>query len=417
MVTRVVFVPFLFCTAVFVDATSATGLRYRPGLKVVNHVETLGMAGTSYSPYSKVRDSNPMKNIDVPMVPFQPLQPGQSVRGDDSFPLASPMQTAPYPFTAKAPEVEGIGGITDKEGMRIANNDFVQAPDSYIEKFDNISPKNETCGQYDSPGSKTCTRRAMRKTIAATVSNLDDGIKTVVDALKRAGMYEDTLIIYSSDNGGPPNGTNNNMMNNFPLRSGKGSSFEGGIRAAGFIHGKGLQRTGINNGLFHVTDWYKTLLQAAAGATDKKVRVLMKENEMPWKDGDGLANWNVLSSADPHAPSVRTELVIAAQAEGSDLKTHALRQGDFKIIWNANLMYGNNWWYLPPGKAWNYSDSLTIKCSEPPKDISDNICDQDFPRSPCLYNISADPCEHHNLARHCLTTRWTWSKTKNLPKR
>ena len=279
-----------------------------------------------------------------------------------------------------------------------ANNDFVQAPDSYIEKFDNISPKNETCGQYDSPGSKTCTRRAMRKTIAATVSNLDDGIKTVVDALKRAGMYEDTLIIYSSDNGGPPNGTNNNMMNNFPLRSGKGSSFEGGIRAAGFIHGKGLQRTGINNGLFHVTDWYKTLLQAAAGATDKKVRVMMKENEMPWKDGDGLANWNVLSSADPHAPSVRTELVIAAQAEGSDLKTHALRQGDFKIIWNANLMYGNNWWYLPPGKAWNYSDSLTIKCSEPPKDISDNICDQDFPRSPCLYNISADPCEHHNLA-------------------
>ena len=126
MVTRVVFVPFLFCTAVFVDTTSATGLRYRPGLKVVNHVETLGMAGTSYSPYSKVRDSNPMKNIDVPMVPFQPLQPGQSVRGDDSFPLASPMQTAPYPFTAKAPEVKGIGGITDKEGMRMFD---VSSPD------------------------------------------------------------------------------------------------------------------------------------------------------------------------------------------------------------------------------------------------------------------------------------------------
>ena len=140
----------------------------------------------------------------------------------------------------------------------------------------------------------------MRKTIAATVSSLDDGIKTVVDALKSAGMYEDTLIVYSSDNGGPPNGTDSNMMNNFPLRSGKGSAFEGGIRAAGFVHGKGLKRTGINDGMFHVTDWYKTLVQAAASGAKTKAQLLMKENEMPWKDGDGLENWNMLSSANPH---------------------------------------------------------------------------------------------------------------------
>ena len=280
-----------------------------------------------------------------------------------------------------------------------ANNDFVQAPASYINRFNHISPENETCGQYDPPGSHSCNHRAMRKTIAATVSALDDGIKTVVDALKNTGMYEDTLIVYSSDNGGPPNGTNNNMMNNFPLRSGKGSAWEGGIRAAGFIHGKGLQRTGISNALFHVTDWYKTLLQAAAGNNaESDVHVITKVNEMPWKDGDGVANWDALSSADQHASSARTELVIAAQAEGSALKTHALRQGDFKIIWNANLMYGNNWWYLPPDKAWNYSDTLTVKCSKPPTDISDNICNEDFPHNPCLYNISADPCEHYNVA-------------------
>ena len=39
------------------------------------------------------------------------------------------------------------------------------------------------------------------------------------------------LFLYTStDNGGPTDGTNNNMMNNFPLRSGKGETFEGGIR-------------------------------------------------------------------------------------------------------------------------------------------------------------------------------------------
>ena len=118
--------------AMIVHAATATGLRnkagqgYRPGLKIVNHVETLGMPGTSYSPYSKVRNSNPVKDIEAPLVPFQPLQPGQSVRGDDSFPLASPMQTAPYPMVAKAPEVEGMGGVTDKEGMKMYD---VSAPD------------------------------------------------------------------------------------------------------------------------------------------------------------------------------------------------------------------------------------------------------------------------------------------------
>ena len=76
----------------------------------------------------------------------------------------------------------------------------------------------------------------MRKTCAATLAVVDDAIKSIVDNLKEVNMYENTIIIYSSDNGGPPNGTNNNMMNNWPLRSGKGSCWEGGIRAASFIH-------------------------------------------------------------------------------------------------------------------------------------------------------------------------------------
>ena len=44
------------------------------------------------------------------------------------------------------------------------------------------------------------------------------------------------LFLYTStDNGGPTDGTNNNMMNNFPLRSGKGETFEGGIRKKFFF--------------------------------------------------------------------------------------------------------------------------------------------------------------------------------------
>ena len=42
----------------------------------------------------------------------------------------------------------------------------------------------------------------------------------VIVALERAGMHDNSLVIFSTDNGGPTDGTNNNMMNNFPLRSG-----------------------------------------------------------------------------------------------------------------------------------------------------------------------------------------------------
>jgi hypothetical protein len=95
--------------------------KYRPGLRIVNHVETLGVPGTSYSALSSVNQRNAYPE-DAPMMPFQPLQPGQSVRGDDSFPLASPMSIMPEKFTAKPPTVSGLGGVTDEEGANVYDN-------------------------------------------------------------------------------------------------------------------------------------------------------------------------------------------------------------------------------------------------------------------------------------------------------
>jgi arylsulfatase A-like enzyme len=66
-----------------------------------------------------------------------------------------------------------------------------------------------------------------RKTYAAMVSAVDDGVGAVLDKLQQLNLTENTLVIFLSDNGGPEN---DNGSDNGLLRAGKGSLFEGGIR-------------------------------------------------------------------------------------------------------------------------------------------------------------------------------------------
>jgi arylsulfatase A-like enzyme len=298
------------------------------------------------------------------------------------------------------------------QGAHSANNKFVQAPAALLARDDihAISP-DKTCGQWELPmlNPATCDKVAMRKTIAATVVAIDEAVGVVEQALKDAGMWDNTLIVFSTDNGGPTDGTNNNMMNNFPLRSGKGETFEGGIRAVGFMHGAGLSPGVVgktSSVLHHVSDWYKTLV-AAADAADSDTAAAplsLKPNERPFIDGDGLDNWLALSS--PGHVSQRDEIFIAGQAHGSHLRAHALRwekpgfEG-MKVLYNPSLLYNMPGWYPPPGKAWNYSNTLTVKCGQPPALSSRavNEC-RSGPggKNVCLFNVTADPCEHYNIA-------------------
>lgn len=65
------------------------------------------------------------------------------------------------------------------------------------------------------------------------LSELDSSVGQVVDALKNAGMLEDSIIIFSTDNGGPADGFNLNAASNWPLRGVKNTLWEGGVRGAG----------------------------------------------------------------------------------------------------------------------------------------------------------------------------------------
>lgn len=84
----------------------------------------------------------------------------------------------------------------------------LQATDEYLRRFEHI--ENEK-----------------RRTYAAMVSAMDDGIGLVLDELDALGIMENTLIVFLSDNGGPES---TNGSDNGPLQGGKGSFFDGGLR-------------------------------------------------------------------------------------------------------------------------------------------------------------------------------------------
>ncbi|XP_051943354.1 arylsulfatase I-like [Hippocampus zosterae] len=101
-----------------------------------------------------------------------------------------------------------------------------------------------------------------RRKFAAMVSTVDEAVRNVTYALRKSGLYRDSVIIYSTDNGAQPF----TGGSNWPLRGRKGTYWEGGIRGVAFVHSPLLRRRRrVSNALVHITDWFPTLLALAGG--------------------------------------------------------------------------------------------------------------------------------------------------------
>lgn len=99
----------------------------------------------------------------------------------------------------------------------------LQATQKYLDRFPTIENKK-------------------RKTYAAMVSAVDDGVGNVLNKLKELKLEENTIVFFLSDNGGPEskNGSNNGV-----LREGKGSIYEGGFRVPFAMQWKGQIQHGV----------------------------------------------------------------------------------------------------------------------------------------------------------------------------
>ena len=69
------------------------------------------------------------------------------------------------------------------------------------------------------------------------IENLDNNFGRVIDFLKNNGLYENTIIVFTSDHGGLSNRGNGRPLatSNLPLRAGKGHNYEGGIKVPLFV--------------------------------------------------------------------------------------------------------------------------------------------------------------------------------------
>ncbi|XP_078360451.1 arylsulfatase B-like [Oculina patagonica] len=230
-----------------------------------------------------------------------------------------------------------------------------QAPKEYLDKYHFIADKE-------------------RRAYAAMVDIVDEAIGNVTQAMQQAGLWEDPLMIVTTDNGGiPPHGGYN-----WPLRGHKGSLWEGGVRGVGFVHGKMLQKTGVKcTELLHVTDWYPTLLSLAGIA----------ENDTSLPPLDGFNIWQTISEG---APSPRTEILLNIDVPSSSGQNHfnwhqgsAIRVDDMKLLMSVR----NLTWYKPPEISSDHKNH---------QNLGDYVGHHTI--KVALYNITADPTEQEDLS-------------------
>jgi arylsulfatase A-like enzyme len=129
-----------------------------------------------------------------------------------------------------------------------------------------------------------------RRTFAGMITALDDGVKRILEKLREYNLEEETLIFFISDNGSPVDAKNCAGYidgDNAPLRSGKGSLYEGGLRVPFIVQWKGSplpQGTTYDRPVSSL-DVLPTLLALAGAASFKD---LPGVNIMPFLTGDAL---------------------------------------------------------------------------------------------------------------------------------
>ena len=105
-----------------------------------------------------------------------------------------------------------------------------------------------------------------RRIFAAMLSHLDESVGKVIDSLAQRNLQETTLILFLSDNGGP---TAELTSSNLPLRGGKGSLYEGGVRIPMIISWKDQLQPGTSDAIASSLDLTTTALTAAGVDTDQ----------------------------------------------------------------------------------------------------------------------------------------------------
>jgi arylsulfatase A-like enzyme len=219
-------------------------------------------------------------------------------------------------------------------------------------------PFNAVHAPHQAPEEYSAPYTAMtgdRRIYAGMVAAMDEDVGRIVAAVEQKGIRGNTLFIFSSDNGGPAPGK---ITDNGPLREGKGTLYEGGVRVPAFATWDGHLKPGtVVNAPMHIADWYPTLL-TIAGASLKQDKPL-----------DSFNMWPTIADG---KPSPRRE-ILHNTAPG----TGALRMGDWKLVLNGHRRDTGE--------------------SDKPKKPKNDTVSADAAERVELFNLASDPYEEKNL--------------------
>ena len=167
------------------------------------------------------------------------------------------------------------------------------------------------------------------------ISDLDNAFELLVNTLKRTGHYENTIMMFLSDNGGrtvPNQGRRTNP--NYPFRGAKGTLYEGGTKVPGFVHSPLLKNmTGRKyEGLFHLVDVLPTLTNS-------------REDNMIKSSIDGINQWSAISGASPAPRHVMVynidDDLVPTVLKGPHFTPKfqiVIREDNYKLIWGQSRM-------------------------------------------------------------------------------
>ncbi len=215
-----------------------------------------------------------------------------------------------------------------------------------------------------------------RQALCGMITHTDAMVGDIVTALNTTGLYDNTVIFFSSDNGGPggqdagvprPSRFDSVILDrNWPFRGQKHELYEGGVRVPGFVHSP-LLPDGVKGStlpaLIHITDWLPTIMAATGASLDSR-----KHQPI-----DGVNQWPCITGQ--HDKCTRNEVVLnintVCDPAGStgEFNTEcpapkaAMRVGDIKLLAEC-------------------FDTTTLS----------------FKGKLLLYNVSADPSELQDLA-------------------
>lgn len=166
---------------------------------------------------------------------------------------------------------------------------------------------------------------------ATLIEGMDKSLGDIMDFIRKKGVEKNTIIIFMSDNGGlslaPPRGGESHTQN-LPLKAGKGSVYEGGIREPMLVKWPGVVKpSSVSKQAVIIEDFFPTILQMAGIVKYKTIQTVDGKSFVPVLKNENYAD--TARSLIWHYPNKW----IPQGGPGINYKS-AIRRGSWKLVYD-----------------------------------------------------------------------------------